>query len=178
MRSLVALTAIITLTLVGCGRTPPDVDTSQVGITQFPIDERAAAPQIEGPSLTTGQVIDLADSSGQITVLNAWASWCAPCLTEMPILIEAQAQYPDVQFLGLNSIDEQTSASQFAEDLGLTFDSIRDPEGELLASIPGVPPRALPSSIVIDKQGRIATRIIGPVEDGQLNDILDDLLRE
>lgn len=178
MKSLVVLTAVIGLTLVGCGRTPPDVDTSQVGITQFPIDERVTAPQIEGPSLATGQVIGLADSSGQVTVLNAWASWCAPCLTEMPILIEAQAQYPDVQFLGLNTLDDQTRALQFAEDLGLTFDSIRDPEGELLARIPGVPPRALPSSIVIDKQGNIATRIIGPVEDDQLNDILDDLLRE
>jgi hypothetical protein len=83
---------------------------------------------------------------------------------------------PVVQFLGLNALDEQTSASQFAEDLGLTFNSIRDPGGELLASNPGVHPRALPSSIVIDKQGRVATRIIGPVEDGQPNVVLDEPL--
>lgn len=178
MKLFVVLVMAIAVILTGCGRTPPDVDTSQVGITQFPLDERVPAPQIAGPSLATNEIIDVAASTGQVTVLNAWASWCAPCLTEMPILIEAQAQYPDVKFVGLNALDEQTSASQFAEDLGLTFDSIRDPEGELLATIPGVPPRALPSSIVIDKQGRIATRIIGPVEDGQLNDILDDLLRE
>jgi len=178
VRVLVIFATAITLLLAGCGRTPPDVDTSQIGVTQFPIDERTLAPRITGPSLATGELINLAESTGQVTVLNAWASWCAPCLTEMPILNEAQAQYPNVQFLGLNALDDQTSASQFAEDLGLTFDSIRDPEGELLANIPGVPPRALPSSIVIDKQGRIATRIIGPVEDGQLNNILDDLLSE
>jgi thiol-disulfide isomerase/thioredoxin len=178
VKFLVIFATAIAVLLAGCGRTPPDVDTSQIGITQFPADERAAAPKLAGPSLATDEVINLADSTGQVTVLNAWASWCAPCLTEMPILIEAQAQYPNVQFLGLNALDDQTSASQFAEDLGLTFDSIRDPEGELLATIPGVPPRALPSSIVIDKQGRIATRIIGPVEDGQLNTILDELLSE
>jgi thiol-disulfide isomerase/thioredoxin len=172
------LAATITLMLVGCGRTPPDVDTSQIGTTQFSIDERTMAPMIAGPSLATGEVVDVADYAGEVTVINAWASWCAPCLTEMPILIAAKSEYPNVRFLGLNTLDDQTSASQFAEDLGLTFDSIRDPEGEILASIPGLPPRALPSSIVLDKQGRIATRIIGPVEDGQLNTILDELLSE
>jgi thiol-disulfide isomerase/thioredoxin len=166
------------LALTACGRTPATVDTNQVGTTQIPLGERSPAPELIGPSLSTGDVIGLADSPGRVTVVSSWASWCAPCVTEMPILIKAQAENPDARFLGLNTLDDRTNAEQFVEDLGITFDSIHDPEGQLLATIPGVPPQALPSTIVIDKQGNIATRIIGEVKEGQLDDILDGLARE
>lgn len=178
MKYLITLLIGCALTISGCGRAPSVVDTSQVGTTQIPIGERDLAPSIIGPSLGTDQPIELSNNAGDVTVMSSWASWCAPCITEMPILIEAQAKYPDVRFLGLNTLDDKGNAEQFVEDLGITFDSIHDPEGRLLATIPGVPPQSLPSTIVLDKQGRIATRIIGEVKVGQLDVILEDLLRE
>jgi thiol-disulfide isomerase/thioredoxin len=167
---------LLGFTILGCGRTSGDVDLNAVGITEFPGTERVPAPEIIGPSLETGDT--LAVNRGSLTVVNAWASWCAPCLTEMPILIKANRDYPDVQFIGLNVQDDDLNARQFVEDLGINFDSIQDPEGAILATIPGVPPRALPSTIIIDDQGRIAARIIGPVEEQQLTEILDRLTRE
>jgi len=175
MRRVITL-GLLALALVGCGRTAGDVDLSQVGTVRIPIAERERAPAIEGPSLASGNPIGL--EPGQVTVLNSWASWCAPCLTEMPILIDAAASHPEARFLGLNAIDDQIKARQFVEDLGITFDSIRDPDGALLATIPDVPPRALPSTIIVDSQGRIAARIIGPVQEGQLDAILEDLRAE
>lgn len=177
MTRLVAITALL-LALTACGRTQPDVDLSQVGATEFALEDRQAAPSIAGPSLATGGDVAATDSIGNVTVINAWASWCAPCLTEMPILADVQRAFPDVRFLGLNALDDATSAMQFVEDVRVPFDSIRDPDGEILASLPGVPPRALPSSLVIDKQGRIAATIIGPVKEGQIDAILQRLESE
>jgi thiol-disulfide isomerase/thioredoxin len=103
-----------------------------------------------------------------------------PCLVEMPVLIQAQENYADqgVAVLGLNALDEQQNAQDFVEDLGINFPSIRDAEGALLATIPGVPPRALPSTIVVDADGNIAARIIGPVTEPMVTDILNNLLAE
>jgi thiol-disulfide isomerase/thioredoxin len=176
VKRFAVLALTLSVALGACGRAPQEVDLSAVGTVVFEAGEREPAPALRGPSLATGN--DLAVGPGQLTVLNSWASWCAPCLTEMPMLIDAAANHPGVRFIGLNAIDDEVQASQFVEDLGITFDSIRDPEGELLATIPGVPPRALPSTVVLDSQGRIAARIIGPIKEGQLDTILDDLIAE
>lgn len=178
-RLLVAFSAICLLLLPGCGRDTPTPDASQVGTELFPVGEREPAPPLAGPTLT-GSSASLSQELGNIVVVNAWASWCAPCLEEMPILIADAEKYRDrgVTFLGLNTSDQLRSAEQFAEDLGMNFDSIRDPDGTLLEQIPGVPPRALPSTIVVDHRGDIAARIIGPVADDGLTEIIEGLLAE
>ena len=172
-------TALAAGLLAGCGRTPPAVDPSQVGVERFEPGERPALPSVAGNTLT-GAPLDLTDLRGNVVVLNSWASWCGPCLIEMPLLIDAAARYRDrgVTVIGLNALDEEANATAFVEDLGITFESIRDADGATLASLPGVPPRALPNTLIIDPQGDIAARIIGPVEEPMLTEILDDILGE
>ncbi|MSX13711.1 MAG: redoxin domain-containing protein, partial [Actinobacteria bacterium] len=84
----------------------------------------------------------------------------------------------DVVFVGLNVKDEPTKARKFVEQLQIPYDSIMDPEGALLATLPEVPPGALPSTLVIDRTGRVAVRIIGQVPPGELAGILEAVSAE
>ncbi|MSY17083.1 MAG: redoxin domain-containing protein [Actinobacteria bacterium] len=124
--------------------------------------------------------MDLATLAGSVVVLNSWASWCAPCIEETPELIAASLRTAssDVVFVGLNVKDEPTKARKFVEQLQIPYDSIMDPEGALLATLPEVPPGALPSTLVIDRTGRVAVRIIGQVPPGELAGILEAVSAE
>ena len=109
-------------------------------------------------------------------MLNNWASWCAPCRAEVPILVDAARERGDeVAFVGLNVSDEEAAASAFVAETRMDYPSIVDPNGALLATIPGVPAKSLPSTIVIDRQGRVAARVIGEVTAEGLASILDEI---
>ena len=131
-----------------------------------------AGAAADGTELSTAQL------GGDIVVVNAWASWCPPCIEELPFLAAAAEAYSDsgVTFLGLNSMDDPIAAASL---LGSSvYRSIDDRDGAILATIPGVPPRSLPSTVILDRQGRIAVRVIGPVKPGQLESAIDALLAE
>lgn len=170
----IAVAAALVLLGTGCGRDP----VPQVGVTRIAPEDREPAPPIAGPTLDGGS-LDLADLAGGIVVLNNWASWCAPCRAEVPILVDAaRAQGDAVAFVGLNVSDEPKAAAQFVAETGMDYPSIADPQGELLATIPGVPARSLPSTVVLDPQGRIAARVIGEVTASDLDAILAELRAE
>ena len=161
--------------LVGCGRGPaPEAAT---GITVFQPGDRVEMPDIAGADLD-GRPLALAELRGQIVVLNSWASWCAPCRDEIPLLRAAAIKHPNVAFLGLNVEDDERAAHAFATDTGASWPSIVDKDGTILPTIPGVPPAALPSTVVLDTRGRIAVRIIGPVKGEELSDALASLATE
>ena len=176
---IVLVAVLVTAFVSGCGRTPPAVDPSQVGVERFEPGERVPLPPVAGNTLA-GAPLDLADLRGNVVVLNSWASWCGPCLIEMPILIDAADRYRErgVRVVGLNALDEEANATAFVQDLGITFDSIRDADGVILASLPDVPPRALPNTLIIDPRGDIAARIIGLIDEPMLTEILDEILGE
>jgi thiol-disulfide isomerase/thioredoxin len=115
---------------------------------------------------------------GKVTVVNAWASWCAPCIEEIPELIAAQKASKDlgVQFLGLNVNDDLESAREFSQEI--PYPSIADPEGRLLALIPGIPPSGLPSTLIVDRNGQIAVRIIGPITEEVLTALIIEVAAE
>lgn len=148
-----------------------------VGLTVIPVEERGQ------PLVIAGEAADLtplstADMRGDIVVANAWASWCPPCIEELPLLDAAAKEYggAGVTFLGVNSLDDPVAAAGLLATN--RYRSIDDRDGSVLATIPGVPPRSLPSTVILDRQGRIAVRIIGPVQPGQLESALDGLLAE
>lgn len=166
--------AVALLTVSGCGRAP----VAEVGVTRIASSDREAMPLIAGTTVD-GQPLSLADDRGRVIVLNNWASWCAPCREEIPVLVQAAQEHGDaVAFVGLNVSDEPKAARDFAAQTGMSYPSIVDADGALLASIPGVPAKALPSTVVVDSQGRIAARVIGKVDATELNSILDDLKAE
>ena len=148
-----------------------------VGLTVIPADEREqsiiiAGQTADGTELSTGQF------AGDIVVVNAWASWCPPCIEELPLLASAAEDYAEkgVTFVGLNSMDDPIAAASL---LGSSpYRSIDDRDGAIIATIPGIPPRSLPSTVILDRQGRIAVRIIGPVQPGQLEGALELLVAE
>ncbi|MFM1964699.1 MAG: hypothetical protein RL134_424 [Actinomycetota bacterium] len=148
-----------------------------VGVTIIPAAEREQTIVIGGET-ADGTELSTAQMGGDIVVVNAWASWCPPCIEELPLLASAAESYADqgVTFVGLNSLDDPIAAASL---LGSSpYRSIDDRDGAILATIPGVPPRSLPSTVILDRQGRIAVRIIGPVKPGQLEQALDMLVAE
>jgi len=185
-RPLVAALIVLLATLLsGCAATEPAFTVWQapspaapdprIGVTRVPPAERVAAPVIAGTTLS-GAEVSTAELAGRVIVVNAWASWCPPCVAELPLLADVDRRYTDtgVTVLGLTVEDTPQAARDLAARSGLTFESIVDADGRILAAIPGVPPKALPSTIVIDAAGRIAARIVGPLRPG----VLDGLLAE
>lgn len=148
-----------------------------VGLTVIPAEDREQTIVIGGET-ADGTELSTAQMGGDIVVVNAWASWCPPCIEELPLLAAAAEAYDDrgVTFVGLNSLDDPIAAASL---LGSSpYRSIDDRDGAILATIPGVPPRSLPSTVILDRQGRVAVRIIGPVKPGQLEQALDALVAE
>ena len=84
-----------------------------------------------------------------------------------------------VQFVGLNTRDQQAAAQAFERRFGITYPSLVDDGGELqLAFRDSLPPNAIPSTLVIDREGRIAARVVGEVTYTQLSEIVDELATE
>jgi thiol-disulfide isomerase/thioredoxin len=136
-------------------------------------------PVVSGPT-TAGGSLDLSDLHGRVVVLNSWASWCAPCRDEVPVFVAlATAADPqDLAVVGLDVSDSPDAAAAFESELGMGYPSIVDPEGTILATIPGVPPTAIPSTVVVDRQGRIAARIIGGADEQELSRIVESVVSE
>lgn len=148
--------------------------------TVFDAGEREPVPDVEG---TTFEDEDLAlsDYEGEILVVNVWASWCGPCRSEQPVLDEVHQEYADlgVEFLGVNIKDNRTAAEAYTENKGVAYPSLYDQPGEVPQAFrETVPPRAIPSTLVIDPEGDIAARVIGPTTYGQLTDLLNPLVTE
>ena len=167
---LYAATPVITLPA-----TSPATDP-RIGTEVIPIADRE--PLVIAGSTSKDKPLSTADLRGDIVVVNAWASWCPPCREELPLLRGVAEAFAEqgVTFVGLNVKDDPFAAAGILSSS--TYDSIADPEGTLLASIPGVPPSALPSTVVIDVEGRLAARIIGPVQPGQLEAVIGGLITE
>ncbi|MCM3922662.1 TlpA family protein disulfide reductase [Frankia sp. AiPs1] len=124
-----------------------------------PAADRHEAPKLAGKNLD-GAAFDVASLRGKIVVVNFWASWCAPCRAETPGLVQLSKANPTVAFLGVNEKDP-SGARAFVRDNGVTYPSIVDRLGTLAAGWPVAP--GLPSTFVVDANGRIAARFTGPV---------------
>lgn len=125
-----------------------------------------------------GDPLDVADLRGQVVVVNTWWSGCPPCRTEMPMLTRAAKELAgEASFVGINIRD--ASAAQglaFQRNLGVSYPSIYSPGGEALLAFSGkVSPAAVPSTAVLDEQGRVAAVISGAIP-SQLT--LTDLVHE
>lgn len=183
-----ALCALIALS--GCAATS-DADSSATSdgtgfvagdgsIVLLEPDRRYVAPDLVGTTID-GERFTLADERGDIVVLNVWASWCAPCRAEAPILQQAYEEFTDqgVEFVGLDTRDSDASARNFIDRFGITYPNVVDPDGRLqLLFADSLPPQAIPSTIVIDRQGRVAARMLGAVSISELRGVIEPLLAE
>ena len=142
--------------------------------------ERQAAPDLTGTTLA-GEPFALSDHLGEVVVLNVWASWCAPCRAEAEDIQAVSSELEDqgVQFVGLNTRDSQAAADAFVDRFGVTYPSIVDTDGSRqLLFHETLPPAAIPSTLVIDRQGRVAGRAIGEVDRSRLLGMIEPILAE
>ena len=146
---------------------------SGVGVTTIAPDERDAAPAFSGPTLD-GAEFALADQSGQVVVLNVWGSWCPPCRKEAPALqaVSESLAPRGVEFVGVNTRDTPEGARGYVTEFGITYPSVVDTDGTRLLAFRELPPTAIPSTLVIDREGRLAARILGPISEISLRDIV------
>lgn len=151
-------------------------------ITHVEAADRQPAPDISGETLD-GEQLALSDFRGQVVVLNVWGSWCSPCRAEAPNLVAVAEDTADqgVQFLGINTRDlDRVPAQRFEETYEVPYPSLYDPDGRLLLEFPAgsLNPQAIPTTLVVDRQGRIAARALKPLTEQELRDVLDPVLAE
>ncbi|MFJ2416398.1 TlpA family protein disulfide reductase [Streptomyces brevispora] len=183
-----AAAVALALTLSACGtgnKTGGGGDTHFVtgsgGISTVARGDRVAAPKLEGESLD-GKQLRLADYKGKVVVLNVWGSWCGPCRLEAKYFTKvAKATAEDVQFLGINTRDSKPGpAINFEKDFGVAYPSFYDPTGKLLLRFPRgtLKPQSIPSTVVIDRDGKIAARTLTGIDDTELHKMIDPLIAE
>jgi thiol-disulfide isomerase/thioredoxin len=145
-------------------------------------DERQQVPEIQGESLMEeGKQLKVSDYEGKVVVMNIWGAWCPPCRVEAPQLQKVWEAYEDkgVQVLGIDVRDEdRTFPEDFMRDTKLTYPSIYDPPSRSLLPLKGYPRSAVPSTIVLDKQHRVAAVYLKDLLADDLKPILDRLLAE
>ncbi|MEO6200752.1 MAG: TlpA disulfide reductase family protein [Cryobacterium sp.] len=151
-------------------------------ITEITAAKRLAPVEFSG-SLTSGDTTTSADYRGRVLVLNFWYAGCAPCRAEAPDLQMLWTRYRDqgVSFVGVNIRDQVNTALGFEETYGITYPSVIDAStGDLQLAFSGtVAPNAVPTTIVLDKKGRVSARILGRIPDaGVLNALIKTALAE
>jgi thiol-disulfide isomerase/thioredoxin len=182
-----AAVAALSLSACGSGGTSGgSADTKFVqgkgGIDTVAKGDRQGAPDLSGKTLE-GKPLDVADYKGKIVVLNVWGSWCAPCRAEAPNLakVAKDTKAKGVQFIGINTRDgNRAPALRFEKSFNVDYPSLYDPIGKLMLRFPkgSLNPQAIPSTIVLDRNGEIAARALTPLSEDSVRKMLDPLIAE
>ena len=143
------------------------------------IKDRKPAPQVQGSTLD-GARFTLSSLRGKVAVVNFWASWCAPCRAEAPTMekIYESSKASGVRFVGVDVKDGKENAQAFIRSFKITYPSLFDQAGQVALAFRDVPPNAVPSTLVIDREGRIAARVIGSVPYSTLHDLVTKVAAE
>ena len=124
-----------------------------------------------------GEPLSLSDFEGQVVVVNVWGSWCAPCRSEAPMLAEAARDLADqdVAFVGIDSRDPSRSAARaFVRRFDIPYPSIYDQQGSTLLAFRGtLTPNAIPSTVILDREGRVAASVLGEITRTTLYDLVE-----
>jgi thiol-disulfide isomerase/thioredoxin len=175
-----ALALALCLATAACGGQVADGDSSspgaagssaldRVGLTVYVAGHRPAVPAVAGKTLQ-GHAYTSAQFVGDVIVVNVWASWCGPCREESPTLasLSRSLASEQVHFVGLDEADTRSAAIDFATSDGIGYPSVFDQNSSLLARLKVLPIRGIPSTMVLDRTGHLAGRIIGPVNAAEL----------
>lgn len=188
-RAVTAVLLGVALVASGCSQDPSSVTAqAKAGdrkgyvsgdgtIERLPAAERGAPVQLAGETVAGGQWRST-DVRGKVVVVNVWGSWCPPCVKEAPDLQRAWAAYEPggrVAFVGIDFREEAGTGRAFLESRGITYPSLSDEAGVLLLALQGRA-NAVPTTLVLDTDGRIAARVSGPVTEATVRGLVDDLL--
>jgi len=149
-------------------------------IERVALDRRSTPLTLSGTTLQ-GTPWGIADARGKVLVLNVWGQWCGPCVAEMPHLQQVWSQMSaaskPVQFMGVNSRDGVETAQAFLRANKITYPSLEDDGGRTLLALRGMA-NTTPTTLVLDRRGRIAARVSGPVTADTLSGLVNDVLGE
>ncbi len=135
----------------------------------YPAADRGTVADLSGENVAGDGTVAVSDFAGKVVVLNFWGSWCAPCRAEAPALEQAATTLAPagVQFLGINVKDTKSAAADFLASKQVGYPSIYDPSMRTLLAIKGYPASGIPSTIVLDRQGRVAHIWLQAIDDPQ-----------
>lgn len=183
-RRLAALTMMALLS--GCGYGQPDdatasrVDGGSV-IQEIAPDQREELPRFSGETLD-GSQFDSRDYAGKVLVVNVWGSWCAPCRAEAPGLRKVSDEFRNrgVAFVGVDVRDNNAAAIAFERHYRITYPSISTASSaDAMLAVGSVLPRsAVPSTLVLDRQGKVAARVVGATTEVTLRDLVTAVVHE
>ncbi len=187
-RTAVAVLLGVVLLASGCSRVGGTGDLEYINGDQQVVlvkdGERQPPLDISGRTIQ-GDPLDIADLRGKVVVLNVWWSGCGPCRSEMPMLVQAEDELgkdqPDqVAFVGINIRDlAPETAAAFEKDRGVDYPSLYDPGSETLLDMGKYAPYAPPATLVLDREGRVAALINGPIPSRTtLTSVVEDTLAE
>jgi peroxiredoxin len=182
--ALAAVVAAGALALTGCTNDPlaqQYLDGSNKGyisgdgtVTEVNEADRGEPVEFTGTD-EQGETVSSADYAGQVLVLNFWYAGCAPCRAEAPDLEKLNQQFDGsgASFLGVNVRDQADTAAAFSKTFGISYPSIVDTDGAMQFAFSGtVAPNAVPTTLVLDTEGRVAARILGRVSDPSILETL------
>lgn len=183
---LVASLLLAALALAGCGGTNTVSTFAEGGGTSvgggsveaIAPAKRSTVIRVQGTT-PDDVAIDTSTYRGQVVVLNTWGTWCGPCNAEAPALQQAYAELKGdgVRFVGVNIRDDDASMRSFERKFAITYPSVRYDGGAVTLQLQGKAV-ATPTTIVLDRQGRIAARVTVQVDTGTLTGLVRDVLNE
>ena len=182
MRRLAVITFASLILLTGCGAgglssTNQSAFVSGDGVAIYlKASDRKLAPIISGATLKDGN-ITLAPN--KVTVLNVWASWCSPCRAEAPLLSDFSVKYRSkgVQFAGILTRDNISSALEFTKRFNLTYPTFTD-DTVLAKFRNSLVPNAIPTTLILDSHGYVSARVSGEVTVALLTNLIDKVLQD
>lgn len=181
-------TAVAAIALAACGAggtsssSGTNLANADAGASLEKEGDRLLAPRLNGETID-GKKLDTADYQGKVIVLNIWGSWCGPCRAEADHLARVSNDLADdgVQFIGINTRDARAGpALAFEKNYKIPYPSLRDPAGKLLLRFPKgtLNAQTIPTTLFVDRKGKIAGRIIGGASEERLREMLKPILAE
>ncbi|MFC8193575.1 TlpA family protein disulfide reductase [Cellulomonas sp. NPDC057328] len=191
VRGVAAVAALATALLAGCGTgaedpaAPEDVvgqgyQSGDGSTTAWAVGDRTEPLALAGTDYE-GTAQDVAAWRGDVVVLNTWYAACPPCRAEAPDLAALATDYAGrgVHVLGVNVRDAAGAAQAFQREFAIPYPSIADTEGSAVAALQGVVPvSAVPTTVLLDREGRVAARVLGLADGSTLRSLVDELLAE
>lgn len=146
-------------------------------VTQIPEAERGEPVEFDF-TLLDGTKGSVKDYRPKLVVVNLWYASCPPCRKEAPVLNEVASKFADdAEFLGVNVRDGKAAAEGFTKTFDVKYANTLDTDGSIVASLSKVlPPQATPSTVILDKAGRPAARVVGAVEESTLRGLIEETM--
>lgn len=186
-----ALALVVAVTLSGCTTDPlaeqyggggASYESEDGAFSEFAPADRGEPVVFEGTT-DTGMLVSNEDYAGEVLVVNFWYAECAPCRAEAPDLRDLSLKHEGngASFLGINIYDQAENALAFARKFKITYPSVMDADSGTarLAFVGHAPPSAVPTTLVLDKEGRVAARFLGQLQSpSNLDTIIRELIAE